>query len=571
MSAHSGRLPAYRRSAAVGTSRAASDATLATAGHGAGLDAGAEATKDMLSRLAERMRNGGFPWPATGTDAWTTDDNPNIPSGYTYFGQLVAHDLVQNTSQLPLISEYPGALKRDYRTQRLVLDTIYGGGPSRDPLPFAIAMDGNAERCLFRLGHVRALEPQPFDDDPPPPLRDQPARDIPRARCPHLSDAPSGRVSPDSLIADPRNDQHLVISQMTALFHEFHNIVFKKVRALQDVAGSPLAGPLNFPKREKYQDDIAFGDDQDDMAFLQTRKLLAHVFRGVVVDDFLRRILEPGVFVRYRGATPNYPEPLVPADPSGRVQSEFSHAVFRFGHVMARFSYRINDRLDRNPGLKDLLDRSSANRRDLLPLAANWLVDWSHFFDLGDGKPLNLARRIGPFVSNNPLLTDHIFRTEAGRTGALFYKDFTRGYEAGVRGVDTLIAELPASERNRSDLLKDANLREHEIGRWLTHDNTAGLKPDELRNISQQPPLLLFVLFEAAYTQGGARLGILGSTIIADVIFGALNANRATIEDDPAVPVLANAIFGAAMPTDMPGVIKYVKSQGGLADVVVTA
>lgn len=571
--AHSGRLSAFRRSNLVGqpAKRAIDQAAAPGADRYRGLEDNAEATKDMLSRLAERMRVGGFPWPVTGADAWASDDNPNIPSGYTYFGQLVAHDLVQNTAQLPLIADFPGELQRDYRAQRLVLDTIYGGGPSRDPLPYAVAMDGNAERCLFRLGHIRKSEPKPFETDPAPPLLDQPARDIPRVRCPHLSDQPSNRVAPDALIADPRNDQHLIISQMTALFHEFHNIVFRKVRALQDVPGSPLAGSLNFPKRDRYPSNLAFGDDQDDIAFLHTRKLLAHLFRRIVVEDFLRRILEPGVYRRYTDAAPDYPEPLVPPDPTGRVQEEFSHAVFRFGHVMARFSYKLNDRLEQNPGLKDLLDRASANRRDLLPLSVNWLIDWSHFFDLGDGKALNLARRIGPFVSNSALVTDQIFRTDEGRAGALFFKDFARGYEANVLTVDALIARLPQSERDRSDLLMDANLREHAIGRWLTHDSSAGFFSCELVNLSQVPPLLLFVLFEAAYTQGGSRLGILGSTIIADVVFGALNANRASIEGDPAVPVLANAIFGAAAPADMPAVIKYVKSQGGLADVVVTS
>jgi Animal haem peroxidase len=532
-----------------------------------GLPAGVEATEQMLSRLVTRMRWGGFPWPVTGPDAWTSDDNTAIPAGYTYLAQLVAHDMVENTAQLPLISEFPGELQRDYRTQRLVLDTIYGGGPARDPLPYGVATNGTAERCLFRLGHVRGQEPQPFDPNPMTPLLDQPARDVPRARCPHLSDRPASKASPDTLLADPRNDQHLLISQLTTIFLEFHNVTFKKIRALQDLPRPDLVEALNFPKREEYTSDVAFLQSQHDMAFLQTRKLVAYVYRLIVVKDLLKKLLEPGVYARYTNAGVNWPKIAFDPIENNLVPVEFSHAVFRFGHVMTRFSYILNDKLDLNPSIKNILDRAGAKRSDLLPVASNWLVDWSHFFDLGDGKQINAARRISPFVAFGPLAADGAVPEEKDRDGGLFYRDFVRGYEASVSTIAALIDKLPPSERDRSDLLKDSNLREHEVGRWLTHVPNIGFKPEELVSLSEDPPLLFFIEFEAAYTQGGRRLGVLGSTLIADVFFNALKVNQGVIEDDPAVQLLSNNVFAGTAPASMPSLIRFIKFAGGLADV----
>jgi Animal haem peroxidase len=525
-----------------------------------------EAVEAMLSRLATRMRQGGFQWPVTGDDAWTTDDNDAIPAGYTYLAQLVAHDFVENSVQLPLISAYPGKLQRDYRAQRLVLDTIYGGGPVREPMSYATGT-GTNERCLFRLGHVRGPEQPPFEP-PKPPLVKQPPRDLPRASCPFLSDRPKAGVTPDALVADPRNDQHLIISQLTALFLELHNIVFAIVRSLQDTPTGDLATRLNFPRREHYVSDADFEHAQAEMAFLQTRKATAAVYRRVIVQDLLKRLLEPGVWAYYTDPARRFPADLLDPVHDNHVPAVFSHSVFRFGHVMARFSYQLNDQLVNNPSIKDVLDRSSARRSDLVPIAHNWIVDWSHFFDMGDGKPVNASRRLAPYIAYGPLSFDAIVPPEKDRDGGLFYRDFVRGEEAQVYSVATAVSKLRASERDRSDLLKDANFREHEVGRWLTAATDVGFQADELVELSKNPPLLLFVLFEAAHDQGGRRLGILGSTIVADVFFSALAQTEDVIERDPAVPVILQHVFAGQVPSTMPEVIRFMKAKGGLADVV---
>ena len=53
----------------------------------------------MLENLASRMELG-HPWEGPLDGAAAIDDNPSIPSGYTYLAQLAAHDL--SPAELPL-------------------------------------------------------------------------------------------------------------------------------------------------------------------------------------------------------------------------------------------------------------------------------------------------------------------------------------------------------------------------------------------------------------------------------------------------------------------------------------
>jgi len=529
-----------------------------------------EATEKMLSRLVTRMRYGGFQWPGGWIDGAGRDDNREIPAGYTYLAQLVAHDFVENTAQLPLIGNFPGDFQSDYRTQRLVLDTIYGGGPARDPQPYSTGGPNIDDRCLLRLGHVRATE------RPPPgstnlPLVDQPPRDIARASCPFLNDRPN-RVAPrDVLIADSRNDQHLIISQMTALFHELHNIVYAIVRPLQDAPSLSLVLELNLPRREVYLSNDAFRLAQAQMAFLQTRKLIAYVYRRVVLLDLLKLLLEDGVWRYYSDTSRRFPQDLLVPVTGNRVPLEFSHAAFRFGHVMVRFSYRLNEGLKKtlvsDPSIEQLLVRTSGRRADLMPIAKDWVIDWSHFFDLGDGQHINASRLISPYVAHGPISKEAVLPEEKDRDGGLFYRDLVRGYEGGVESVNALINRMRPSERDRSDLLKDQNEREFRIGEWLNSSPYVRFAGDELTSLTKDPPLLFFILFEAAYTQAGKKLGILGSTLVADVFFSALKANEHVIEKDPAVTILAQHVFGAKTPASMPDLIAFMKARGGLQNV----
>ena len=513
-------------------------------GHG-GSSAQRAATAAMLGELAVHMKVCDLPG---------SDDNTTIPAGYTYLAQMAAHDIVHNIAPLPRLGEISEYFARDFRSERLIFDTMYGGGPSATQLPYSINGRPRNQRHELRLGRNPKSEAG-LTGPRPVPMDDRPARDIGRVSCPHLSDRP-GEGVPDALIADPRNDDHLLISQLLALFHALHNIVSAKLAAGDGGSATP-------------NDDF-----RTYRRFLEARKIVAIVWRKVIVNDLLKRLLEPGVHAYYASAQTRYPTDFIDKTDDGRVPVEFSHAAYRFGHVMIRFSYELNDRRLNGAELEtasigEILDRSSSRQPRRLPVACTWLVDWSRFFDMGDGQKLNFSRRITPVVHGS-LAGDSYFPNENGADGGLFYRDFIRGVDAGIRSVASLIAGLKPSERQRSRLLNDPNYREHEIGLWLNPCGGHKFSTADQISLSQDPPLLFFILFEAAHEHNGERLGILGSTIIAEVFFAALKKTQATIEDDPMIASGVASVFGSSVPGDMPALIDFIKQNGGLQDAACT-
>ena len=55
-------------------------------------------------------------------------ENPDIPSGYTYLAQFVAHDCVFTSAPTGAVAQI-GAGVKSWRSSLLQLETIYGGGP----------------------------------------------------------------------------------------------------------------------------------------------------------------------------------------------------------------------------------------------------------------------------------------------------------------------------------------------------------------------------------------------------------------------------------------------------------
>jgi hypothetical protein len=63
----------------------------------------------------------------------------------------------------------------------------------------------------------------------------------------------------------------------------------------------------------------------------------------------------------------------------------------------------------------------------------------------------------------------------------------------------------------------------YRIENWLAaHREGTGLSDDDIKTLRDDPPLPMFLLYEAARETGGQSLGTLGSIIVAEVLFGAL-------------------------------------------------
>jgi hypothetical protein len=461
--------------------------------------------RGLMNRLSRRM-DAELRWPAHGDTTIECWENPRIPSGYTYLLQFVAHDLVHSAIPLSVAGSL-GADTANARRAALKLETLFGSGPVGSPFVYAQDAPNDERRTKLRLGRMRwkdkAVE------------AGCPFRDIARTPAENVTGIDRSiagkRVAlTEALIADPRNDDHAIMSQLTALFALLHNGLIDIVRR-----GEPTAGP-NANLGAAYR------------RFLCARDALTLIYHNVIRKDLMRRAMHPAIYAAYSGQIPNF------VDRSARgtreqdgwqIPLEFSHGAFRFGHAMVRPEYRINDIFTQD--LNDTLEKTSANDPVNMPLDATWIVQWSRFFEIKGSRP-NFSRRIGPYLSDG-LGNDQIFPAfdQTNRVG-LLYRDLLGASLAGLWSVNALVAEIAARRPHligASRLLADRPYRISQIRDWLASETAyGGLSPEDIETIANDPPLPFFILFESMQQPcaEGLCLGPLGSIIVSEVIFGAL-------------------------------------------------
>jgi hypothetical protein len=117
-----------------------------------------------------------------------TGDNLAVPSGFTYGGQFVDHDLTSDLTPQPFSPVNPVGIP-NARTFRLDLDSVYGGGPAASPQLY------EADRTHFRVQAPSATG----------------VFDLPRN--------PDG----SAILVEPRNDENEIISQIHTAFLLAHN------------------------------------------------------------------------------------------------------------------------------------------------------------------------------------------------------------------------------------------------------------------------------------------------------------------------------------------------------------
>ena len=295
---------------------------------------------DALDALARTMVE---PEPKEGEDD-TAGDNPDIPAGFTYFGQFVDHDLTFDpTSKLQRDND-PDALV-DFRAPRFDLDALYGRGP--DDQPFLYEDDG----VLMLIG-----KNEPGEDD------------LPRNA--------KGRA----LLGDARNDENLIVSQLALGFLKYHNRV---------VETPPVA---ELPPERRIDEG---------------RRIVRWHYQWAVVHDFLARlvgndviddVLRPVSFKVPAGSGAKTIKTLSPvlkffhwrARPFMPV--EFSVGAYRFGHSMVRGEYELNAEVQdipifAKPPAEDL--------RGFRALPAGHVIQWARFFEFqGSRLEVQPSRRI---------------------------------------------------------------------------------------------------------------------------------------------------------------------------------
>ena len=469
--------------------------------------------RGLMNRLSRRM-DAQLHWPSHGDTTIERWENPHIPSGYTYLLQFVAHDLVHSAIPLSVAGVF-SAGTTNARRAALKLETLFGSGPVGSPFAYALDAPNDERRTKLRLGRMRWDEKGVEAGCP--------FRDIARSGAENVTGIDRSiaghRVAlTEALVADPRNDDHAIMSQLTALFALLHNGLIDIVRR-----GEPTTG-INASLGAAYN------------RFLCARDALTSIYHNVVRKDLMRRVMHPAVYAAYAGRNPNFIDrPAQAKDDSAireperqngwQIPLEFSHGAFRFGHAMVRPEYVINDLATHD--LNKTLEKTSANDPVNMPLDTTWIVRWSHFFEIQGSRP-NFSRRIGPFLSDG-LGNDQIFPAvdQTNRVG-LLYRDLLGSTLAGLWSVNALIAEIAVRRPHLvgvSRLLADRPYRVGELRAWLASSPSyGGLSAEDIETLANDPPLPFFVLFEAMRQprSEGLHLGPLGSIIVSEVIFGAL-------------------------------------------------
>ena len=499
----------------------------------------ADALRKLMGRLAE-VYTAGY---------WNQDtrDNQAIPAGYTYLMQFMAHDLVQSSMPLSIVQDGTAGLRNE-RTSRLLLDVVYGNGPDGCPFPYTVDDPSDRSRTKLRLGRMR-----PIPANPAP----APFRDLARAATPDATGEDVNELT-EALVADPRNDDHAIISQLTTVFHTLHNSIMDMLPPTDPASPSFT--------RDSYR------------RFHCAREAATLIYHSVIRRDVLKRILDDGIYAAYTAPGAKFIDEDSPGLPM-----EFACGAYRFGHAMIRNTYHINAG-GAELEVKEALARSSARRPELLPLDTTWIVQWSRFFEMGDPPP-QYSQLIGPQYSRELRSNDLFPQVDATASFIFVYRDLMSAGLSGLWSVNALADEIarrnPDLARNYAhSLLFDAAARRTAITDWLTkvRDN-GGFTDDDIRLLAADPPLPFFVLFEAAVEAKGAHLGLLGSIIVAEVMFRALSKGRLAQQNgpaplQPALRLLCRAFYDADhladIPEieDMPGLIGFTADAAKLRTVV---
>lgn len=461
------------------------------------------AVRALMNRLSRRM-DAEIHWSSHADASLERWENPGIPSGYTYLLQFVAHDLVH--SAIPLsVAGALGAGTANARRVPLQLETLFGSGPVGSPFVYALDAPNDDRRTKLRLGRTRWKHQKAEGGCP--------FRDIARAPAENVTGIDRSiaghRVAlTEALVADPRNDDHAIMSQLTALFALLHNGLIDLVRGREPVSGHNARLGAAYAR------------------FLCARGAVTAIYHNILRNDLMRRVLHPAVHAAWCGANPDFIDrPDSRADDGWQVPIEFSHGAFRFGHAMVRPEYQINDYS--NHDLNNTLEKNSVNDPANMPLDDTWIVRWPRFFEINGSRP-NFSRRIGPYLSDG-LGNDQIFPAfdETDRVG-LLYRDLFGAAIAGMWSVDALIAEIALRRPqliNASRLLADRGWRVDQLRGWLNSSSVyGGLTAGDVETLANDPPLPFFILFEAMHQSDGLGLGTLGSIIVAEVMFGALHS-----------------------------------------------
>ncbi|MGJ5814563.1 peroxidase family protein [Paludibaculum fermentans] len=346
-----------------------------------------------------------------------------MAAGWPIFGQLVAHDITADRSKLR--SRTITAELRNARSPRLNLECLYGDGPTGHPFLFE-----REDPAKFLLGLDGA--------------------DLQR------------NAQGIAMIGDPRNDSHMIISQLHLALLRAHNAFVDEARR---------SGAAN--------------------VFDEAVRELQWHYQWIVLHEFLPGLVGPSLAEQVLRDGPQYFRP----ERGVCIPLEFADAAYRYGHSQIRHRYRMNPRTDPMPLFPDLLGFRAVPRE--------CTVDWAQFFDPPgttaaqrckkiDGRIVRALVQLPVAITGQCEITEH---------HSLAVRDLQRGQGVGLPSGEAIARHLGFAPLTAEQVGLASN-------GW--HDET---------------PLWYYILREADVFTGGRSLGPVGGRIVAEVLVGLIEAD----------------------------------------------
>ncbi|QOY86414.1 peroxidase family protein [Paludibaculum fermentans] len=319
---------------------------------------------------------------------------------------------------------------RNARSPRLNLECLYGDGPTGHPF-------------LYQ--------------------RDDPAKFLLGADGADLQRNAEGIA----IIGDPRNDSHMLMSQLHLALLRAHNWFVDEAR---------LGGAAN-----------------DDLFHAATTQLRWH-YQWIVLNDFLPGLVGQPLADQVLREGPQWFRPGA----SGFIPLEFADAAYRYGHAQIRHRYQLNPHTEPVPLFPDLLG--------FRPVPDARRVDWTLFFDAPGARPAQRCKKIDGTIVRALIELPVAITGECEMEDyhSLAVRDLQRGHGVGLPSGEALARHIGATP-----------LTEEQVG--LASAGWHG-----------ETPLWYYILREADACTGGDGLGPVGGRIVADVLVGLIDSDPAS-------------------------------------------
>jgi hypothetical protein len=362
-------------------------------------------------------------------DGGDIDDSPeslgDSAAGWPIFGQFVAHDTTADRSILQ--SHTNTAELHNARSPQLNLECLYGDGPTGHP--FLYQRDDPAK---FLLGSDRA--------------------DLQR------------NAEGIAIIGDPRNDSHMLMSQLHLAMLKAHNA---------------------------FVDEAQRTGVSNDRVFDEAARQLRWHYQWLILNEFLPTLVGETLADQVLREGPQWFGP----GHCGFIPLEFADAAYRYGHSQIRHRYRLNLQTDPVPLFPDLLGFRAVPRERA--------IDWTLFFDAPGAPPAQRSKKMDGKVVR-ALIELPIAVTgecEIENYHSLAVRDLQRGQGVGLPSGEAVARQIGVTP-----------LTAEQVGIASTgwHGET---------------PLWYYILREADVCTGGHRLGPVGGRIVAEVLVGLIDAD----------------------------------------------